>query len=134
MPRSAEVDEWFESYENPMKEVVMAMRERVLGVDPRVGECIKWKAPTFTFEGNIASFFPRSKKHASLMFHQGAKIPGRFPTLEGTGDTSRVFKVSSLEQLDELGPELEALVAAWIEWKGAGKSKKKTAKKTAKKR
>lgn len=34
---------------------------------------------TFVFEGNIASFFPRSKKHASLMFHQGAKIPGDHP-------------------------------------------------------
>jgi hypothetical protein len=31
--------------------------------------------PTFTFEGNLASFCPRSKQHASLMFHAGAHAP-----------------------------------------------------------
>ena len=27
----------------------------------------------------IASFFPKAKKHASLMFHKGAEIAGDFP-------------------------------------------------------
>src|SRR5688572_18865985 len=59
-----------------MKDVVLRIREVILEADPRIEECIKWQAPTFTFEGNLASFFPKSKQHASLMFHQGALIPG----------------------------------------------------------
>ena len=90
MPKSKEVDAWFARYQNPRKDVVLRMRDIILGADSRIGECIKWQAPTFTYEGNLASFYPKSKEHASLMFHTGARIPGRHPRLEGTGDTSRV--------------------------------------------
>ena len=55
------------------------VRKVILAADERVDECIKWKSPTFTFNGNIASINPRAKKHISLMFHQGAKIPGTYP-------------------------------------------------------
>jgi hypothetical protein len=117
MGRAKEVDDWFARYENPMKPVVARMREIILAVDPRVRECIKWQAPTFTFEGNIASFFPKSKHHASLMFHQGAKIPGHHSILEGSGGTARFVKMASLEEADERASELGAVIRAWIDMK-----------------
>lgn len=117
MGRAKEVDDWFKRYDNPMKAVAMRMRDIILDVDPRVGECIKWQAPTFTFEGNIASFFPKSKKHASLMFHQGAKIPGRHPILEGGGETGRFVKIGSIEEADRRSQELGDVIRAWIAFK-----------------
>ncbi len=57
MPRRHEVDTWLSSYDNPMRDVVMRIREIILAADTRVDECIKWQAPTFTFEGNMASFY-----------------------------------------------------------------------------
>ena len=119
MPRRSEVDAWFERYDNPMKAVVQRVREIVLDADPRVDECIKWQAPTFTYRGNLASFYPKSRQHASLMFHLGAKIPGQHPRLEGTGDTSRVLKVGSLEEAEVARPELETIVRAWCDWREA---------------
>ena len=117
MPKRRVVDAWFKEYDNPMKPVVQAMRRIILAVDPRVDECIKWKSPTFTFEGNIASFMPRAKKHASLMFHTGAQIPGEYGRLAGTGDVARFMKAASLEEVEEARPELEAIVRAWIAMK-----------------
>ena len=117
MPKSPEVDAWLDTYDNPMKDLVMAVREVILACDDRIGECVKWKAPTFTFAGNIASFFPRSKKHASLMFHQGAKIPGDHPVLQGDGETARNAKFPDLAAVEAQRAELEAVVRAWIEWK-----------------
>ena len=76
MAKSPEVDAWFDAYDHPMKDAMLRVRAIVLAADRRVGECIKWKAPTFTFEGNLASFNPRTKAHVSLMFHKGAQIPG----------------------------------------------------------
>ena len=100
MPKRKEVDAWFARYDNPMKDVVLRIREIILKADPRIDECIKWQAPTFMYEGNLASFFPKSKQHASLMFHRGAEIPGRHPRLEGTGDSGAIrryaFSTSSL--------------------------------------
>jgi hypothetical protein len=44
---------------------MLLVRSYILETDPRVDETIEWQTPTFTYEGNIASFNPRSKDHVS---------------------------------------------------------------------
>jgi uncharacterized protein YdhG (YjbR/CyaY superfamily) len=134
MPRRREVDAWFAKYDNPMKPVVMRVRELVLAADDRVDECIKWQAPTFTFEGNIASFFPKSKQHASLMFHQGAKIPGKHPRLEGNADLGRSLKIGTVEEADKARGDIEKIVRAWCDWKASGDGAAKPSAKRASKK
>ncbi|WP_062378926.1 DUF1801 domain-containing protein [Demequina pelophila] len=109
-----EVDVWMGRYDNPMREVVERVRRIMLNADDRVEECIKWQAPTFTYRGNIASFYPKAKNHATLMFHQGALIPGTFPHLLGAGDTSRSMQFVSIAEAEERREELTAIVKAWI--------------------
>jgi hypothetical protein len=121
MPRSAEVDAWMRAYDNPMKPVVQRVREILLAADTRIGECIKWKTPTFTYEGNLASFNPRAKQFASLLFHTGAQIPGSHPLLQGTGDVARYASFPNVAAADAARPALEAIVAAWITSKGGAK-------------
>ena len=111
------VDSWFAKYENPKKDVVLRVREIVLAADPRIEETIKWQAPTFMYKGNLASFYPKSKEHASLMFHIGAKIPGTHKRLEGTGDTSRVMKIATVADANKAKPDLVKLVKAWCDWR-----------------
>src|SRR5262252_1632251 len=136
MGRSKDVDTWLRSYDNPMKDVVMRMREIILAADPRMSECIKWQAPTFTYEGNLASFFPKSKQHASLMFHLGARIPGSHPRLEGSGDTGRVLKVGSLADAERAKRDIERIVQAWCAWRtdetSGGRAKPKKARSSTK--
>lgn len=115
MSKNPEVDAWLEVYDNPMKAVVEAMRGTILAADSRITETIKWQAPTFVYKGNMASFFPKSKKHASLMFHKGATIPGAFDHLEGDGKEARTFKCASLQDLESKGGELAAIAIAWCD-------------------
>jgi hypothetical protein len=115
MTRQPEVDRWFESYENPMKEGVQRVREIILDADPRMDECIKWSTPTFTYKGNLASFNPKSKAHVSVLFHSGASIPGDFPRLEGTGDAARTMKLADRADIEVAKPEIEAIVNAWCD-------------------
>jgi uncharacterized protein YdhG (YjbR/CyaY superfamily) len=129
MARSKEVDAWFERYDNPMKDVVQRIREIVLGADARMDECIKWQAPTFTFEGNLASFFPKSKQHASLMFHLGAQIPGEHPRLEGDSDKGRVLKIGSVAEANAAKKDIEKIVRAWCEWRASTATKKASPRK-----
>jgi hypothetical protein len=89
MSKRKEVDAWFANYDNP------------------------------TNRGNLASFYPKSKQHASLMFHLGAKIPGTHPRLEGTGDTSRVLKIGTVKQANAARRDIEKLVRAWCDWRDA---------------
>ena len=115
MNKSREVEEWLSSYDNPMKNVVAAVRRVILKSDSRVEECIKWQAPTFVYKGNIATFFPKAKKHSTLMFHKGASIPGSYRFLTGEGKESRSFKVESLKDLRTKEAELKQIIVAWCD-------------------
>ncbi len=112
--RNPKVDKWFEKYDNPQKELVLAVRDIVLSVDDRVTEDIKWQAPTFIYRGNIASFFPKAKKNVSLMFHKGASISDPSKLLEGDGDTSRVARFFDQEDLAKKKSALEGVILSWI--------------------
>jgi hypothetical protein len=118
--RSADVDNWFDRYDNPLKDLVLAVREVVLQADHRVTEAIKWQAPTFVYRGNIASFFPKAKKHVTLMFHQGAALDDPAGILDGEGDTSRSLKVADADDLEAKKAAIAALVRSWIAMKDAG--------------
>lgn len=116
--RDPAVDAWFETYDNPQKDLVQAVRRVMLEADPRISETIKWQAPTFMYKGNLASFYPRSTKHVSLMFHTGASLPDPTGLLEGEGETSRVAKFLDAADLEVKTEALRGLVAAWVEQKG----------------
>lgn len=112
------VEAWFEDLDHPLKDVMLQVRKVILDTDRRLDETIKWKSPTFTFEGNMASIDPRSKKHVQLMFHQGVKLPGKHPKLEGGGGTVRYMRFADLAEVKAGKRDLEAAVRAWIELKG----------------
>jgi hypothetical protein len=114
MPTNPDVDAWFTRYDNPQKELVQAVRAVMLGADDRVTETIKWQAPTFMYQGNIASFFPKATRHVSLMFHTGASLPDPDGILEGDGEVSRVVKIADAADLAAKADSLRAVVRAWI--------------------
>jgi hypothetical protein len=114
MATSAEVDAWFDDYEHPAKDAMLLVRDIILS-DDRMAETIKWKSPTFVYEGNMASFNPRTKAHVSLMFHTGASIPGKHPRLEGGGDTARYMKFVDRADVESAREDLRSIVAAWCD-------------------
>lgn len=119
MSKDPEVDAFVTGLGHPLEAAIDRVRTIVLGVDRRITETIKWKSPTFVFEGNIASIEPRSKKQVSLLFHQGAKLPGRHRALEGGGETVRYMRFADEADVRRKRKDLEAAIRAWIELKGA---------------
>lgn len=103
------------AYDNPMRDVVQRLRHIVLATDDRITECVKWQAPTFVYGGAFASIYPKSLNHATLMFHQGALIPGHFPHLRAQGTQARALRIVSLAEAEEQRPELEAVIHGWID-------------------
>ncbi len=118
MGREPEVDAWFDALEHPLRDVMLRVRREMLASDRRVSECIKWKSPTFTLDGNIASIDPKAKVHVQLMFHQGAKLPGRHP-LEGGGGTVRYLRFAGRADVAAKRDALRAAVAARISMRTA---------------
>jgi hypothetical protein len=114
-----DVDAWMAKYDNPQKAVVQAVRKAILAADKRIAETIKWQSPTFMYKGNLASFNPKAKQFASLMFHTGAKIEGKFPSLGGSGDVARYMQFASLDDVKKKATELKRIVKAWCDQKDA---------------
>ena len=118
--RNPEVDRWFDEQDHPLDAAMRRAREIILGADERVTESIKWKTPTFAFQGNIASFNP-SKNAVSVMFHRGAEIPGKHPRLEGDGKLVRTVRFADLDEVESGRADLERAIRAWCDWKAASK-------------
>ena len=110
------MDRWLDAAAGPVAEMMRRARDIILAADSRVTESIKWKTPTFAYQGNIASFNP-SKHLLSIMFHRGAEIPGIHPRLEGDGKLVRTMRFADLDQLQAGRAELEAVVRAWCDRK-----------------
>jgi hypothetical protein len=121
VPKSAEVDAWFDALDHPLKEAMLRVRRIILGADHRITETIKWKSPTFVVQGSIASIDPRTKKHVNLLFHQGASLPGKHLHLEGGGATVRYMRFADLEDVRAKKTDLEAAVRAWCELHAKGR-------------
>lgn len=118
MNRNPEVDRWFEQADHPLEATMRRARDIILAADARVTESIKWKTPTFAYEGNIASFNP-AKNVVSIMFHRGAEIPGHHPRLEGDGKLVRTMRFADLDEIEAGRTDLDAVVRAWCDWKAA---------------
>jgi hypothetical protein len=115
MPRNPEVDAWFMAYTNPQKAVVERIRQVILDADARITESVKWSTPTFSYRGNLVSFQPRATNFVSLLFHEGASIPGRHSRLEGDGPHVRTMRFSDLADAEQGADELRAVVRAWCD-------------------
>ena len=107
-----EVDDWFAQRQHPLTDAMQLARKLILDADSRVSESIKWKTPTFAYQGNIVSFNP-SKKFVSLMFHRGAEIQGDFPHLEGGGRLVRVMRFADADEVEATKDELQAVIRSW---------------------
>lgn len=115
MNEDPEVSAWLDELEHPLKEVIVAVRAVFLEADERVTETIKWKSPTFMYQGNLASIDPKAKKHVAVLFHRGAEIPGNHPLLEGEGKLARYARFPDLESVDAGRDDLAAVTRSWCE-------------------
>ena len=115
---SVEVDQWFaDQQDTALLGALELARDVILSADDRVEESIKWKTPTFSYEGNIVSFTIGAKNFVSLMFHNGAQIPGNYPRLAGDGKQVRTMRFDDRENLADNRGDLEAVIKAWCDFR-----------------
>ena len=120
MNENLEVSAWLAELDHPLKEVIEAVRTAFLDADERIAETIKWKSPTFMYEGNLASSGPKAKKHAAVLFHRGAEIPGDHALLQGEGKMARYARFADVASVEAGRRELADVVRAWCDSKEAG--------------
>jgi hypothetical protein len=113
MKTSAEVEKWFTDKKPPAEGAMRRVREIVLRADPRLTEYLKYGSLMFGYEGDFVTFVQADRKNVNLMFNRGARIPGKFPHLEGTHPSARFMRFADIDEVDARATELTAIAAAW---------------------
>ena len=91
-----------------------------MDADPRMSEMVQYGTIRFFYESGLANFVQVSMKPITLMFNVGARIPGRFPHLEGDGPNARFMRFADLAEVEARAAELRKIVAAWCAYKSPG--------------
>jgi hypothetical protein len=120
---AAAVDAWIAGLEHPLKGVVAAVRAALAGSDPRLGEQIKWNAPSFTWDGeDRVTCNLRPKAPLLLIFHRGAKAKNNagFAFADETGlmdwkaPDRAVVTIAREADWDARGNAIVALARRWM--------------------
>src|SRR5260370_15803656 len=107
MKTSPDVERWFAEKKLPSDPTTRRVREIILRADRRMSEFVKYGTLTFGYEGDFATFVQVSdKKQVSLMFNRGARIPGKFAHLEGTGPSARFMRFTDPPEAQSRPAEL----------------------------
>ena len=113
MKANPEVERWFAAKKLPNETTMRRVREILLSADPRMKDYIKYGSLLLGYEGDLVSFVQVTKKNINLMFNNGAKIPGKFPHLEGSGPNARFIRFADIAEVNARAAELTRIAKAW---------------------
>jgi len=122
-----QVDAYMKAVKHPLKKIIENLRQIILDADPRVGEEVKWNAPTFFYTGEMRPFNPKEYKRyiivfnlfrkdcIRLVFPSGAKLNDKSGLLEGDyADGRRLAQFGSLEDVKSREKDLQKLIKTWL--------------------
>ena len=125
MTANAPVESWFKAKKPPAEPLIRKVRDIILKADPRMTDYFKYGSLNFGYKGDFTVFVQTDQKTVSLMFHRGARIPGKFLHLEGSHPSARFMRIGDDAEGVERAAELTRLVKAWCDLMDAGGIKKK---------
>ena len=128
LSNSSEVDEYMQQLDHPLMHIMEAIRKVILSTDKKVGEHIKWNAPSFIYTGEIKPFNPKEYKRyiivfnlfrkdcIRLVFPSGAKVNDSSGLLEGDyKDGRRLAVFYSIENVKSKKKDLQHIIKNWLQ-------------------
>lgn len=111
--------------DHPLKKEIEDVRRIILGVNPAIGEGIKWNSLSFRTTEYFATVFLRSTDRVQLVFHLGAKAKDNSKKLT-IADPAGLIKwlstdrglvtVGAAKEIPANRVRLESIVREWIEY------------------
>lgn len=110
--------------EHPRKAEIEAIRTLIRGVDPRIGESVKWNAPSFYIDDHFATLKLRPMEAVQVILHTGAKVKAEIKPMEIPDPTGLlkwaakdrcVITFTDMEQIKSQESAFTAILKRWIE-------------------
>ena len=112
----AEVDKYMERLSHQFKQEVSLLRSIIINANKKLEERIKWNAPSFYYQKDMAAFNLRSKDYIQIIFifYDGAMIFDS-TVLQGDWKDRREARFYNLADIESKKSKLEEVVNDWIE-------------------
>jgi hypothetical protein len=111
---AGQVDMFMESYTNPLKPEVEALRKIIKSVDKRINERIKWNAPSYYYIEDMVTFGPPRPGKVILVFHHPFIVNVQSDLLEGDYKDRRLVNFKSMEEIRSNKKELVRIVSELV--------------------
>jgi len=105
---TAQVDEFMEKLDHPIKAEVQMIRDIIKTANHDITEQIKWNAPSFSYkEQYLVTFNLREKQRIHLVFHNPMISKVKSELLEGNYPDSRMAHFAGDDDIRAKRPALE---------------------------
>jgi hypothetical protein len=114
----AQLTQYMQDLQHPMKDLIETLRELIKSVHPDIKERIKWNAPSYYFgETDFLTFGPpaRKKDQVMLVFHHPYIVQIKSKLLEGNYKDRRLMTFSNSNELHEKEQDLKAILNELLE-------------------
>ncbi|WP_379089035.1 DUF1801 domain-containing protein [Pedobacter sp. UC225_65] len=121
-----QVSTYLNQLDDSIRATIAYLRNFILGIDPEIGEQIKWNSPSFYYKGEMAPFDPKEYKRdllvcnlhkgrIMLVFPTGAKVEDKSGILEGKyTDGRRMITFKDLADLKAKENDLRSVIEQWL--------------------
>lgn len=121
-PAAVSVEAFIAALDHPLKADIDALRELILSTDARIGEAVKWNAPSFHAGEHFATMRLNGREPLQLILHLGPKKsalpPGTIadPTglLRWLGPDRACVNFAMPGEVQARGDALRAILRQWI--------------------
>lgn len=119
--KTDEVNAFMDNLDHPFREEVEMLRESIKSVSPKITEQIKWKAPSFSYNGEyLATFNLWAKEHVHLVFHNPLVVDIESDLLEGTyTDGRRMAYFKDMKDAKAKKTELKRIIRQLVKQIGS---------------
>ena len=119
-----QVADFFAELDHPLKDAMLQLRDVILSADDSITEQIKWKAPSFCYNGDDRVTFNIRPDKVLLIFHRGAKVKESHGSGRLIDDPSGMLKwitndraaaeFATFDQVSDNEADLRDVVRRWI--------------------
>ena len=110
-PTDAEkVDEYMNSISHAFKKEMEEVRNIIKNTDKRIGERIKWKAPSYYYKEDLVTFNGWATKNVHLVFHHPYIVKIKSGLLEGDYKDRRMAYFTDMADIQSKKKELERIM------------------------
>jgi hypothetical protein len=109
------VSEYLSTTDHPFRAEMAAVRDIIMNANRKISERIKWNAPSFFYQADMAAFNPHTTKFLQVVFvFPKGLVHDSTGLLQGDYKDRRLARFNDLQDVTSRQAALEQVVNDWV--------------------